>query len=688
MQPRWGLVAVALSVSVVMLGGCRADGDAAATQNSPPTISGTPKTAVHAGQRYDFSPSASDPDGQPLRFEVTNRPDWSTFDAVTGALSGTPTTDDVGTFARVTISVSDGKVTQSLPPFAIKVEATAPSAGGPFRFSEIPEIVFVRGYRESEQLGIFHIDTLNRWKPGDLDNESGWTPRIATELVYVAGSLVGVSYDATTGLLTYDGSGSGTETARVKLTAPSQDATSEEFNVRVLAPTIAWGVDAARRFPEIGIDSGSASWQDMRRRIRAEAPYTEPNVLVVTPGRYSGDFYLTRDFLNLYIIGEPGTRPVLVGDWLVFDGLETAYLKNLELDGTGLTTAVIPPDRDSNIYITQVYQHDSPGDLNGFKTSPGRPDPNISWRYWFWNFHGSQMGWKSNLRHQMYIEGRLNSHLSINNIRITGTKECSAVKATRPFITIRNSYLSTVLDEGDLTAGMRADKLVDVANVAEVVIYNNELVGAYSRERWGTVHGLVFLRSRRGMWASDSPVYPDVSSDPPRSSISRGFAPPGFTAGPETFVNPAFWEAVHSYDIADPANPYTFKKYIAYNRFRWLNESNDRRQTVFRDDGTAPRINVGTSDSKELWGTVPPNWSERSVTFFANNRYEGWRPEDMTEQHRWFELDFHQVPSLVTFHGPGPWAYPPPPRPVVFVGGEQHPGQHPAPIDMPNWFRM
>ena len=234
---------------------------------------------------------------------------------------------------------------------------------------------------------------------------------------------------------------------------------------------------------------------------------------------------------------------------------------------------------------------------------------------------------------------------------------------------------------------MRSDKLIDVANVAEVVIYNNELVGAFSQERWGVSDGLVFLRARRGMWAGDSPVYPNLSRDPPSSSVRPGFAPPGFTAGPETFVNPAFWEAVRSYDIADPANPYSFKKYVAYNRFRWLDDAN-RRQAVFRDDGTAPRTNLNGEEAAEIWGTVPPNWSERSVTFFANNDYEGWLPQDMTDPHRWFELDNHAAPSLVTMDGPGPWAYPPPPRPVVFVGGEQHPGEQPAPIDIPNWFRL
>ena len=63
MRARSGLVAVALSLSVVMLGGCRDDDDGftAGTQNSPPTISGTPKTAVHAGGALQVHSSRNRP---------------------------------------------------------------------------------------------------------------------------------------------------------------------------------------------------------------------------------------------------------------------------------------------------------------------------------------------------------------------------------------------------------------------------------------------------------------------------------------------------------------------------------------------------------------------------------------------------------------------------------------------------
>src|SRR5262245_12507386 len=255
MQLMTGPKALVLGVLLVALAGCRDEGDGlfsgfgtGAAQNSPPTISGTPRTTIHTGERYVFTPRASDPDDQPLQFSVSNRPGWLTFDARSGGLAGTPAIGDVGEYAGVTISVSDGKVRRTLAPFAIQVETASteppipppetPSAGGPFRFAEIPELVFVRGYRESEQLGIFQLDTLNRWRPGDFDNAAGWRPRVATELQLVSGSLTGVRYDPNSGVLSYDGSGAGTETARVRLAAPDLSVSSDEFNVRVLAPTL------------------------------------------------------------------------------------------------------------------------------------------------------------------------------------------------------------------------------------------------------------------------------------------------------------------------------------------------------------------------------------------------------------------------------------------------------------------
>ena len=50
-----------------------------AAANQPPVISGSPATSVTIGQAYNFTPTASDPEGQPLTFSIANRPAWASF---------------------------------------------------------------------------------------------------------------------------------------------------------------------------------------------------------------------------------------------------------------------------------------------------------------------------------------------------------------------------------------------------------------------------------------------------------------------------------------------------------------------------------------------------------------------------------------------------------------------------------
>jgi hypothetical protein len=89
--------------------------------NRAPTISGSPPTSARASQPYAFRPSASDLDGNSLTFRIQGMPAWATFDSLDGTLSGTPAASDVGATSSIVISVSDGKVTTSLPAFAITV---------------------------------------------------------------------------------------------------------------------------------------------------------------------------------------------------------------------------------------------------------------------------------------------------------------------------------------------------------------------------------------------------------------------------------------------------------------------------------------------------------------------------------------------------------------------------------------
>lgn len=89
--------------------------------NSPPQISGNPATSVTENQAYSFTPSASDPDGDTLTFSISGRPGWASFNAANGQLSGTPASGDAGTYSGISISVSDGSASATLPTFSIVV---------------------------------------------------------------------------------------------------------------------------------------------------------------------------------------------------------------------------------------------------------------------------------------------------------------------------------------------------------------------------------------------------------------------------------------------------------------------------------------------------------------------------------------------------------------------------------------
>ena len=102
------------------------------TPNMPPEIGGTPATSVTVGDTYTFTPTGSDPDGDPLTYSIQNRPGWATFSSSTGQLSGTPQPGDEGTYADIAITVSASVSAASLPAFSIIVNAAnaTPTIGG------------------------------------------------------------------------------------------------------------------------------------------------------------------------------------------------------------------------------------------------------------------------------------------------------------------------------------------------------------------------------------------------------------------------------------------------------------------------------------------------------------------------------------------------------------------------------
>jgi Putative Ig domain len=92
-----------------------------AVHDSAPTISGAPAASVAIGAAYAFHPAATAAEGRTLTFAIRNKPAWAAFDAASGMLAGTPIAANVGTYAQISISVSDGVANASLAPFSISV---------------------------------------------------------------------------------------------------------------------------------------------------------------------------------------------------------------------------------------------------------------------------------------------------------------------------------------------------------------------------------------------------------------------------------------------------------------------------------------------------------------------------------------------------------------------------------------
>ena len=100
----------------------RASSNTIQPPNNAPTITGTPASTATVGVAYAFQPTATDADGNTLTYSAANLPTWATFSSSTGRLSGTPTSSAAGlTFSGITVSVSDGSATSSLPAFSIAV---------------------------------------------------------------------------------------------------------------------------------------------------------------------------------------------------------------------------------------------------------------------------------------------------------------------------------------------------------------------------------------------------------------------------------------------------------------------------------------------------------------------------------------------------------------------------------------
>ena len=104
--------------------------------NDAPTITGTPDTSINEDSPYSFIPVGNDVDvGDSITYSIINKPSWASFDTATGAITGTPTNDDIGITSNIIITVTDSatpNASASLDSFDLTVVNTndAPTITG------------------------------------------------------------------------------------------------------------------------------------------------------------------------------------------------------------------------------------------------------------------------------------------------------------------------------------------------------------------------------------------------------------------------------------------------------------------------------------------------------------------------------------------------------------------------------
>lgn len=204
-----------------------------------------PSLPVHT--LYQATSQASDPDNDPVTFDLPTAPAGMTVHPTLGVLVWTPTADQVGTH-RVVLRVQDGRGGVALQSFELTV--TAPNAApvitstppGPAT-STLPYVYAVRAQDAENETLAFTLD-VGAPEGVDIDPETGrltWTP---TEQQV------------------------GTHSLRVLVTDAAGNVTAHAFSLAVVATS-------TNTAPTLTVEARSRAWHD--RPYAALASATDPN---------------------------------------------------------------------------------------------------------------------------------------------------------------------------------------------------------------------------------------------------------------------------------------------------------------------------------------------------------------------------------------------------------------------------
>ena len=191
-------VAVGASPSALRVADVNGDGrpDLVVTNTGDDTVS-TILNRYDPAHVYHATATASDPDGDPLTFDLDNAPGGMLLDETTGAIVWAPSADQIGTNA-VTITVSDGRGGMATLGFSVDVALATPNAAPVL--TSVPDVTLSGG-------DAFHYAASALDRDGDA---------LRYRLI---DAPAGATIDATTGAVLWDPRSGG-----MNLNGPATDA--------------------------------------------------------------------------------------------------------------------------------------------------------------------------------------------------------------------------------------------------------------------------------------------------------------------------------------------------------------------------------------------------------------------------------------------------------------------------------
>jgi len=93
-------------------------------------VGGSAPTTIQAPANYYFKPWVSAPSGATVKFSISGKPYWASFNTSTGVLTGKVYPDNAGTYKYIRISATDGKSTGYTPVWSITVSTSTTGGSG------------------------------------------------------------------------------------------------------------------------------------------------------------------------------------------------------------------------------------------------------------------------------------------------------------------------------------------------------------------------------------------------------------------------------------------------------------------------------------------------------------------------------------------------------------------------------